>query len=373
MNARWLPAALAAVFAFSAAPAAQAQAPAQAPTPTPAAGAPAPNTAISGTITLVSYAGVFQDNYTATVIEPFQRRFPNVRVTYFPGGSSAQMLGTVRGQRGDPQTDVVIMDASISMLGNSEGLFERITPAEVPALEELHPEARAVGGEFGPAVTYDHLVVVYDTQRVTPAPTSLRFLWNPALRGQIGLSAPPNIQGLALTVMVAKMEGVDYRQTIDPAIARLRELAPSVQTFDPNPEGYVLILNGVLSVATGWNARAQLFHTQSNGRLGVLLPSEGSVFQINTINVTAGTRNRAAALAFVNYALGQEAQKAFTERMFYAPTNARAQIAPEALARTAASPEFRSRMIPLDWAWMATVRDQWNNRWRREVVTAAGR
>ena len=365
MTARWLPAALAAFFAFSAAPPVRAQA--------PAAGAQAPNTAVSGTITLVSYAGVFQDNYTETVIAPFRRHFPNVQVNYFPGGTSAQMLGTVRGQRNDPQTDVVIMDASISMLGNTEGLFERLTPAEVPSIEELSPEARAAGGEFGPAVTFDHLVVVYDTQRITPAPTSLRFLWNPALRGQIGLSAPPNIQGLALTVMVAKMEGADYRQTIDPAIARLRELAPSVQTFDPNPEGYVLILNGVLSVATGWNARAQLFNQQSQGRIGVLLPSEGSVFQINTINVVRGSRNRAAALAFANYALGQEAQKAFTERMFYAPTNARAQIAPEALARTAAAPENRARMIPVDWAWMATVRDQWNNRWRREIVTAAGR
>jgi putative spermidine/putrescine transport system substrate-binding protein len=359
MIARWLSAALAALFAFSAAPEARAQ---------------APNTAVSGTITLVAYAGVFQDNYTQTVIEPFQRHFPNVRVNYFPGGTSAQMLGTVRGQRTDPQTDVVIMDASIARSANTENLFERLTPAEVPSLAELHPEAlEAAGAGFGPAVTYDHLVVVYDTQRVTPAPTSLRFLWNPALRGQIGLSAPPNIQGLALTIMVAKMEGADYRQTIDPAIARLRELAPSVQTFDPNPEGYVLILNGVLSVATGWNARAQLFHTQSQGRIGVLLPSEGSVFQINTINLTRGSRNRAAALAFINYALGQEAQKAFTERMFYAPTNARAQIAPEALARTAAAPENRARMIPVDWSWVAGVRDQWNNRWRREIVTAAGR
>src|SRR5207237_6591786 len=64
MIARWLPAAFAAFFAFSAGPGARAQAPA-ASTPAPAV---APNTAISGEITLVSYAGVFQDNYTASVI-----------------------------------------------------------------------------------------------------------------------------------------------------------------------------------------------------------------------------------------------------------------------------------------------------------------
>ena len=87
-----------------------------------------------------------------------------------------------------------------------------------------------------------------------------------------------------------------------------------MQTFEPNPDGYTLILNGVVRVATGWNARAQLYSDESKGRIGVLLPPEGSVFQINTINLTAGSKNRAAAVAFINYALSQQAQKAFTER-----------------------------------------------------------
>ena len=101
-----------------------------------------------------------------------------------------------------------------------------------------------------------------------------------------------------------------------------------------------------------------------------MLPPEGSVFQINTINIPEGAKNRSAALAFTNYALSQQAQKAFSERMFYAPVNARAEVAPAALARTAATPENRARMIPVDWAEIAKVRDLWNTRWRREVVSA---
>jgi len=27
-------------------------------------------------------------------------------------------------------------------------------------------------------------------------------------------------------------------------------------------------------------------------------------------------------------------------------------------------------MIPVDWAELAKVRDQWNNRWRREIIAA---
>ncbi len=326
---------------------------------------------LSGQITLMSYTGIFQDNYTKAVIEPFLAANPGVKVNYAPGGTSAQMVGSVRAQKADPQIDVAIMDVTTSSIGNIEGLFEKLTPAEFPVLDELAPEARAAGGEFGPAVTFDHLVLVYDTQNLKPPLTKLADLWRPDLKGQIALSAPPNIQGLALTAMVEKMEGGDHRKSIDAAMKRLKELAPSVNTFEPNPDGYSLILNGVVKVATGWNARSQLYGDQSNGRIGTLLPPEGSVFQINTINLTAGSKNRVAAAAFVKHALSQPAQKAFTERMFYAPTNAKAQVDPKAVARTAAAPESRASMIPVDWNDILKVRDQWNNRWRREVISAA--
>jgi putative spermidine/putrescine transport system substrate-binding protein len=328
----------------------------------------------SGTLTLVAYAGIFQDNYTRTVVEPFKRKFPNVTVNYVPGGTSAQMLGTVRSQKADPQVDVVIKDVTTSHIGNLEGLYDELSEAEIPSLKEVYPEARAVGqNKFGPAVTYDHLVLVYDTQNLRPPLASLADLWRPDLKGLLAISAPPNIQGLALTAMVEKMEGGDHTKSIDKAIAKLRALAPSVQTFEPNPDGYSLILNGVVRVATGWNARAQLYSDETSKRIGVLLPPEGSVFQINTINLVKGSKNRAAAAAFVNHALSQEAQKAFTERMFYAPTNGAAQVDPAALARTAASPENRQRMIAVDWVEIARIRDQWNNRWRREVIAAGNR
>ena len=326
---------------------------------------------LSGQITLMSYAGIFQDNYTKTVIEPFMQANPGVKVNFTPGGTSAQMVGSVRAQKADPQIDVVIMDVTTSSIGNIEGLFEKLSPAEFPVLDELLPEARAAGGEFGPAVTFDHLVLVYDTLDLKPPLAKLADLWRPDLKGQLAVSAPPNIQGLALTAMVEKMEGGDYRKSIDAAMKKLRELAPSVNTFDPNPDGYSLILNGVVKVATGWNARAQLYGDQTSGKIGALLPPEGSVFQINTINLTAGSKNRAAAAAFVRHALSQQAQKAFTEKMFYAPTNAKAEIDAKAIARTAAAPDSRSRMIPVDWNEVLKVRDQWNNRWRREVIAAA--
>jgi putative spermidine/putrescine transport system substrate-binding protein len=59
---------------------------------------------------------------------------------------------------------------------------------------------------------------------------------------------------------------------------------------------------------------------------------------------------------------------AFIEKMFHGPVKRTAQISPEALRRTAASPENMARMVPIDWGFVATVRDRWNERWRREVI-----
>ena len=322
-----------------------------------------------GRMTLLSYAGIFRDNYTQVVVNPFAQA-QGVQVQYADGGTSAQMLGMLRAQRADPQLDVVVMDVTTAAIACAEGLVERIDPAAFPVLAELDAQGRRAGGACGPAVTYDHLVMVYDTQAVSPPPMRFAAMWDSAHRGRVALSAPPNIQGLALTAVLAHNATGDWRN-IGAAMPRLRELAPAVQTFDPNPDGYTLILNDQVRFATGWNARAQLYHDQSGGRIGVVLPEEGTVLQINTINIVANAKNRAQAAAFFNHALSAEAQKAFTERMFYGPVNTRAQVAPAALARTALAPELRSRVIPLDWAEMQRLRDAWNQRWRREVISAS--
>jgi putative spermidine/putrescine transport system substrate-binding protein len=328
---------------------------------------PGPAARAQGSVTLMSYAGIFRDNYTAAVVAPFAGA-----VQYVDGGSSAQMLGTLRAQRADPQVDVVIMDATTAAVAYAEGLVERLDPAAFPVFAELDGQARGAGGACGPAVAYDHLVLVYDTQAVRPAPTSFAAMWDPAHRGRVALSAPPNIQGLALTAILAHAATGNWRNAA-PVFPRLRELAPAVQTFDPNPDGYTLILNNQVRFATGWNARAQLYADQSQGRIGVVLPSEGTVFQINTINIVANAKNRPRAAAFLAHALSAGPQAAFTERMFYGPTNAQAQVKPEAMARTALAPEFRARVIPFDWTEMVPLREGWNQRWRREVIAASTR
>ena len=85
-----------------------------------AAGAPSSGEP-SGDIVLYAYSGIFQDNYTKPVIEPFMRKYPKITVRLEAPGNSAQMLARLRAQRNDPQADVVIMDVSIAAQGDGRG------------------------------------------------------------------------------------------------------------------------------------------------------------------------------------------------------------------------------------------------------------
>lgn len=322
--------------------------------------------ALADTITLAAYSGIFQDHYVKAVVEPFMKAHPDIKVEFFGMPNSAQMLGTLRAQKAAPQVDVVIMDVSVSKAGTDEGLLDTIDASVSKNVADLYPTAR-IEGVAGVAVTFDNLVLLYDKERIKTSPTSWTALWDKQYQGQVAIPAVPDIQGTTLTIITDKMEGgTDYRKSVEAGIRKLGELAPNVQTWDPKPDVYQPISSGQAMLGIGWNARAQVYSSLPSSRLGVVLPKEGSGFQINTINLVKNAAHSTSARLFVDWALKPEVQAAFTEEMFYAPTNAKAKVSDAALARTAAG--AMDKMIAIDWLAVARVRDAITEQWRRRII-----
>ncbi|MFG1374700.1 ABC transporter substrate-binding protein [Xanthobacter oligotrophicus] len=320
-------------------------------------------------LTVMAYSGLFQERYTKAVIEPFMKAHPDIKVTYFPLPSSAAMLGNLRAQKAAPQADVVIMDVSVSKAGTDEGLYTKIDETNAPNVKDLYPNAR-IPDVAGVAVTFDNLVLLYNTEIVKEAPKSWMEMAKAPFKGKVVIPGVPDIQGLSLLLILDKANGgTDYLKSVDKGIAAMTEIAPNVQTWDPKPEVYAPIVTGQAALGAGWNARAQVNSDLSGGKLKATIPQEGTVFQINTINLVANAPAAEAAKTFVNYALGREAQKSFTETMFYAPTNAKADISAAALERTAVS--HLDKVMPVDWIALAKVRDAIGEQWRRRVLPAS--
>ena len=43
------------------------------------------------------------------------------------------------------------------------------------------------------------------------------------------------------------------------------------------------------------------------------------------------------------------------------------------LKRSIANPELQQRIIPVDWNFVSPLRDQWTQRWRREIIANSRR
>ncbi|MEU6719322.1 ABC transporter substrate-binding protein [Nonomuraea sp. NPDC046802] len=324
------------------------------------------DSADSGSITVKGYSGVFEDNFQKAVIEPFKKKYPKIQVKYVGSANSAENLASLRAARNTPDTDVSIMDISTSGTANKSQLFAALDPAKVPNMADIDPRGK-VEGNFGPALTFDSLVLIYNDS-VSPAPTKWESLWDPKYKGKVIVPAQPDIQGTALMLVENQKGGGDYTKSVDAGVARLKQLAPNVQTWDPQPDQYTLVQSNTAALAIGWNARAQYYQDQSQGKMKAAIPDEDTIFQINTINLVKDSPSPAAAQTFLNYALSPEAQASFTDTMFYAPTNTKAKPSDEALARTSLDPKKSAKILDVDWSQVAANRDAWTQLWRRQIL-----
>jgi hypothetical protein len=61
-----------------------------------------------------------------------------------------------------------------------------------------------------------------------------------------------------------------------------------------------------------------------------------------------------------------DAQKAFSEQMYYAPTVEGVKLNEDASKRVV-QPDSDA-LLEMDWSWMAEHRDAWTEDWKREVI-----
>lgn len=326
-------------------------------------------------ITVMGYRGPFQDNYMKAVVEPFQKEYPDIKVTYYGVLNAATSLGNMRAQKSSPQTDAVIYDLSVAKIASEEGLVADLDTATLSNYADLNTLGQDLGGAAIP-LTYDTLSLIYNNDTFKDkAPDSWEALWDKDQAGKIIISAQGggDIQAILLTIIANRLAGEDdYKKTIEPGIKKLIELAPNVQTWEPKPDAYTLVSNGTGTLSIGYNARSQFYTDQTEGRMRSVGPKEGTAAQINVISAIANGKNEEATKTFINYAISPEAQARFAELMFYGPTNTKADVAPEAKARIPMmDAEQREKLIPVDWMAIGELRESMLTPWRRQIIPAS--
>ena len=134
------------------------------------------------------------------MIKTFSKKYGIKVNSANPDGSSADEINAVRTLRGQKrQPDVVDVGLSFAVQGAASGLF---APYQVAGWKDIPADAKDPAGRW----FFDYggyIAIGYDAKKVSPAPTSLKDLLNPAYKGQVALNGNPATSNAAFSGVFA--------------------------------------------------------------------------------------------------------------------------------------------------------------------------
>ena len=326
--------------------------------------------AIAQDLIVNSYGGPYEQIIRDAIITPFEEEH-GVRVIYDAVGSSSQDYAKIKATNGRPGFDVVVMTASQSLQGCQDGLLEPFSQDTVPNLAYLNPDISAVAGECGAVHELQYLSLLYRTDMLNQAPDSWLDLFNEELDDRIILPSFGNVMAAYLTQLMSVIHDGDLDNDIDPGFEAMTRLAAQSVGFEQASailESY--IVDGRVWAMPFWDGRAQLL-VDSGAPVDYVLPEEGSVPLVATLNVPVGAQNKELALAFVDFFLEKTSQEKWVAGYKVGSARTDIEVSEQAQERKITTQADLEALYLPDLLSLAANLSQWGERWEREVVPAA--
>ncbi len=314
-------------------------------------------------LTVIVYGGSFEQGWKKSVIEPFEKANPDIKVR-IATGLTQQAIALMRAQKNDVKVDVMLMDEVGAAQAHSEGLYEPLTTARVPNLDKLYPQFRVAGDPYTKFM-YVAQALVWNKEKVKAQPDTWEALWQPEHKGKVVLPDISTSHGSMFLLTAADMAG-GGAQKIDPGFDKIKTLKPNVLTFyTQHAQMAQLFTQGDASITSWTSDRAQAA-IDGGAPLGWVVPKEGAYIIDSTIGIAKGTKKLEAAQRYVNFVLSEAAQAANAEHTYLAPVNREVKLAPNIAARLPV--KDLPRLKSADWFYITKVRPDWTQRWMREVA-----
>jgi putative spermidine/putrescine transport system substrate-binding protein len=312
-----------------------------------------------------SFGGAYEKTHRELVIDPFERMTgAKVRILT---AYSADMLAQLRAQKDAPQVDVAHFSGGVEATAAADGLLEPIPPAALSSYADLYPFAvqNMAKGE-GPAYSAAVLGLLYDTEKVRPAPTSWLDVFDPRFKDQVVLTDFSNNWGLLSFLMINQVLGGSL-DDIRPGLDKVRTILPTSTIVAKSPEIQQAFAQGQAWIAP-YAQDYGFTLTRAGLPVAFAAPKEGAVFSPITINLVKGARNRDLALRFIDFSLRPEASAGWAEAFRYSPVNRKAVLSPEAAKGVLAGEEATKGLVAFDSIKIGQMRGAWTEAWNRAIA-----
>ncbi len=186
-----------------------------------------------------------------------------------------------------------------------EGLLQELDHEKLPALANFNPNYLDFSFDPGNKYTIPYQAgtdaIVYNSDSITPAPTSWADLWNPEYAGRmVFLDDSRAVIGLTLLTLGYDVNTKDPAQ-LEEAKAKLKELVPNIKLFDSDSPKTALIA-GDVDLGMTWTGEAFLAQKEVSA-IQYIYPTEGAILWQDNYAMPKDAPHADAAYAWLNYTM----------------------------------------------------------------------
>ena len=316
-----------------------------------------PPTNVSGTINALCWEGYTDPAWTKGFTKETGVK---VKSTFI--GSNDELVAKLRGAPN--QYDLVSPSSDTTNILIDANQVRTINLNQVPNAKttmeffQTAPAVNVDGKLYGVPVAWGFIPLIFDADKVKPAPTSWEDLWNPKYKNQLSVW-----QDIALIYTTAIQLGYKNVYTLDDT--QLEAIKTKLIAQKPNIRKYWttagelanLFMNNEVIAGMSFGG-VTITQLQGEGRnVKEIIPTEGATSWFDNWMIPAKSPNPDAALSYINYFHKPETQKQFAAITGYGITNEN--------AFKLVTPEY-SKVYELDNPDFITSLDYWKAVPRRQ-------
>ena len=289
-----------------------------------------------GQVNIVAWGGYVEDGSTDPAVDwvtDFEKE-TGCQVNVKVGGTSDEMVQLM--QSGEYDVVSASGDASLRLIYGGD--VAPVNTALIPNYADVYENRKNQQWNSGDGVSYGvphgrgANLLAYNTDKVTPAPTSWSVVWdeNSPYKGKVtAYDSPIYIADAALYLMATQPDlGIKYPYALDQkqfeaAIALLEKQKPLVGEYWGDYLKHVASLkSGGTLVGTTWQVNINLAKSEGTKVEGIK-PVEGSTGWSDTWMVSSKAKNPNCAYMWLDHIISPKANAGVAEWFGEAPSNAK--------------------------------------------------
>jgi putative spermidine/putrescine transport system substrate-binding protein len=308
-------------------------------------------------LTFVSFGGSYQEAQTKAMVDPAQQKFG---ATIKQDGPTDYAKIKTQVASNQVSWDVVDTDPFFAM----QQCDKLVEPIDTRIVDTSKMPQELVSKCAVPSMTYSYVLAYNKEKYGNHPPQSWKDFFDtknfPGKRALQNYSQGGGLEVALLAdgVPADQLYPIDY----DRAFKKLDTIKNDLVFWDTGAQSQQMAESGEVDMLLIWSGRLYAA-TQNGSKFAPQWNQNLAVYDV--FMVPKGVKDKDAAMAFIAYATGPEAQAKLTENIPYAPihSDAKPQVSGELKSYLPTQPDIKSKSVLVDQQWWADHIDEATQRW----------